>query len=205
MSKQPGTPERTFDGIPLPTRGLYDVDPIHTFVMFSVRHLVVGRVDGRLLPSEGQFTVVATPKPLSLRSIQMMMSLLAQILDDAVADKLREGNHRPPPPPTISHNGCPYKPAPYRADLTILDDRDLTEIQVYVQRDRPHRNHLPRTRSTEWETPWANDTDGSALAAQPDKSQGRPLINPGSTRPSSKNRPAHHAFPLRAPVPVTRP
>jgi integrase len=31
-------------------------------------------------------------KPLSLRSIQMMMSLLAQILDDAVADKLREGN-----------------------------------------------------------------------------------------------------------------
>ena len=31
-------------------------------------------------------------KPLSLRSIQMMMTLLAQILDDAVADKLRDGN-----------------------------------------------------------------------------------------------------------------
>ncbi len=31
-------------------------------------------------------------KPLSLRSIQMMMSLLAQILDDAVADRLREDN-----------------------------------------------------------------------------------------------------------------
>jgi integrase len=31
-------------------------------------------------------------KPLSLRSIQMMMNLLAQILDDAVADKLHEDN-----------------------------------------------------------------------------------------------------------------
>jgi integrase len=31
-------------------------------------------------------------KPLSLRSIQMMMNLLAQILDDAVEDKLREDN-----------------------------------------------------------------------------------------------------------------
>ena len=31
-------------------------------------------------------------RPLSLRSIQMMMSLLAQILDDAVADRLRVDN-----------------------------------------------------------------------------------------------------------------
>lgn len=31
-------------------------------------------------------------RPLSLRSIQMMIGLLAQILDDAVADKLREDN-----------------------------------------------------------------------------------------------------------------
>ena len=32
---------------------------------------------------------------------------------------------------------------PRRAKLAILDDRDLTEIQVHVQRHRPHRNHLP--------------------------------------------------------------
>jgi hypothetical protein len=29
-----------------------------------------------------------------------------------------------------------------RAYLTILDDRDLAEIQVHAQRHRPHRNHL---------------------------------------------------------------
>ena len=38
--------------------GVYDLDPVHTFVMFRVRHLVVGRVDGRLKSFEGQFTVV---------------------------------------------------------------------------------------------------------------------------------------------------
>jgi hypothetical protein len=30
------------------------------------------------------------------------------------------------------------------------------------------------------ENRWANDIDGSALAAQPGKSQGRPLKSPGS-------------------------
>ena len=38
--------------------GVYDVDPVHTFVMFRVRHLVVGRVDGRFTSFQGQFTVV---------------------------------------------------------------------------------------------------------------------------------------------------
>ena len=39
---------------------------------------------------------------------------------------------------------------------------------------------------TRAENRWANDIDGSALEAQPGKSQGRPLNSPGSTRPSSK-------------------
>src|SRR3954451_365488 len=34
-----------------------------------------------------------------------------------------------------------------------------------------------------WENLWANDIDGSALAAQPGKSQGRPLKRPGSNTP----------------------
>jgi hypothetical protein len=62
----------------------------------------------------------------------------------------------------------------------------------HPRRSRPHKNPgarptrpispqpPPSTRSMERETPWANDTDGSALAAQPDKSQGRPPKSPGS-------------------------
>jgi polyisoprenoid-binding protein YceI len=37
--------------------GAYEVDPVHSFLAFRVRHLVVGRVDGRFTAFGGQFTV----------------------------------------------------------------------------------------------------------------------------------------------------
>lgn len=37
--------------------GAYEVDPVHSFLAFTVRHLVVGRVDGRFTAFGGQFTV----------------------------------------------------------------------------------------------------------------------------------------------------
>jgi len=58
MSEQPAPRWRTVGAISLPTPGVYDVDPMHTFVMFRVRHLVVGRVDGRFTSFRGQFTVI---------------------------------------------------------------------------------------------------------------------------------------------------
>ncbi len=58
MSEQPSPRWQAVDGTPLPTPGAYDIDPVHTFVMFRVRHLVVGRVDGRFTTFQGQFTVI---------------------------------------------------------------------------------------------------------------------------------------------------
>ena len=69
-----------------------------------------------------------------------------------------------------------------RAHLTVLGDRDLTEIAMHIQPDRStDRSHLVLL----WllnsrEKQRANDTDGFALTAQPGKSQGRPLKSPGS-------------------------
>jgi polyisoprenoid-binding protein YceI len=40
----------------LPT-GLYRLDPVHTFAVFSVRHAIVGRVDGRFDTIAGSFVV----------------------------------------------------------------------------------------------------------------------------------------------------
>jgi hypothetical protein len=68
------------------------------------------------------------------------------------------------------------------ANLTILDDRDLTEIQMNVQPDRSHHNLLA-LGSKARETRWANDTDVFAPEAQPDKSQGRPLKVRAQTAP----------------------
>ncbi len=78
----------------------------------------------------------------------------------------------------------PRLDAARRPQPSLRDDRDLTEIPMNIQRYRSH-TVLPR-HCRLGEKRWANDIDGSALAAQPGKSQGRPMKSPGSTRPSRK-------------------
>src|SRR5215211_4681667 len=70
-----------------------------------------------------------------------------------------------------------------RPQSPVGDDRDLAEIAMDIQRYRSHLTSLLRRSSRE--NRWANDIDGSALAAQPGKSQGRPL-NTRAQSPSSK-------------------
>jgi hypothetical protein len=59
---------------------------------------------------------------------------------------------------------------------------------------------------TDWkpENRWANDIDGSALAAQPGKSHGRPMKSPGSKPIVRSNGPPSLRSPTRPLVPVDR-
>src|SRR4051794_32450325 len=66
----------------------------------------------------------------------------------------------------------------------VFDDRDLAEVAMDIQRYRSHS--LLLAVDDIGEKRWANDIDGSALAAQPGKSQGRPLKSPGS-KPIAQN------------------
>jgi hypothetical protein len=50
-----------------------------------------------------------------------------------------------------------------------------------------YRSHTILLVADGWEKRWANDIDGSALAAQPGKSQGRPMKSPGSNTPIAQN------------------
>ena len=68
-----------------------------------------------------------------------------------------------------------------RAQPALRDDRHLAEVAMHIQRYRSHLILLAVV--DEQENRWANDIDGSALAAQPGKSQGRPLKSPGSNSP----------------------
>ena len=65
-----------------------------------------------------------------------------------------------------------------RPQLALGEDRHLAEVAMDIQRYRSHST--PPRRRRLGENRWANDIDGSALAAQPGKSQGRPLKSPGS-------------------------
>ena len=66
-----------------------------------------------------------------------------------------------------------------RAQLAILDERHLAKVAVNVQRHSSQRLP-PIVMDSRVENRWVNDIDGSALAAQPGKSQGQPLKSSGS-------------------------
>ena len=38
---------RTVDGTVLPTAGTWSIDPVHSHIEFTVRHLVIGKTKGR--------------------------------------------------------------------------------------------------------------------------------------------------------------
>jgi hypothetical protein len=73
---------------------------------------------------------------------------------------------------------------------------------MHIQRYRPHLSSS--LLSIEQENRWANDIDGSALAAQPGKSQGRPLKSPGSNSPIVQNGLPNLRSPKEPLVPVSQ-
>jgi polyisoprenoid-binding protein YceI len=68
MNEQQEPQSRSFKGTTLLVPGVYEIDPVHSFVLCRVRHLVVGRVDGRFTSFRGQFEVVEEPERLSTGS-----------------------------------------------------------------------------------------------------------------------------------------
>jgi hypothetical protein len=79
----------------------------------------------------------------------------------------------------------------YAGGMSVRDiEEHLSDLYgVAIKRDtiQGYRSHpLLLTVVDSRENRWANDMDGSALAAQPGKSQGRPLKSPGS-KPIAQN------------------
>jgi polyisoprenoid-binding protein YceI len=55
------TATRTLDGVELPTAGTYSLDPSHSHVGFTARHLVVAKVRGRFGAFSGSVVVADDP------------------------------------------------------------------------------------------------------------------------------------------------
>jgi polyisoprenoid-binding protein YceI len=61
MSDAIATKTRTVDGEIMPTPGLFALDPVHTHVGFSVRHMMIAKVRGRFSAFNGTVTVGEEP------------------------------------------------------------------------------------------------------------------------------------------------
>ncbi|MDP8987351.1 MAG: YceI family protein [Actinomycetota bacterium] len=79
---------RTVQGVALPTAGTFDLDPSHTHVGFSVRHMI-GKVSGRFASFSG--TVVIAEEPLDS---SVVVSIDVGSID--TGDEQRDGHLRSP-------------------------------------------------------------------------------------------------------------
>ncbi len=61
MSDASNTMTRTVDGHVLPTPGVFNFDPSHSHVGFSVRHLMIAKIRGRFSGVRGTLTVADDP------------------------------------------------------------------------------------------------------------------------------------------------
>jgi polyisoprenoid-binding protein YceI len=60
-TETPTIPTRTIDGVELPAPGIYALDPTHSSVAFSVRHLMVSKTKGRFADFDATVTIADDP------------------------------------------------------------------------------------------------------------------------------------------------
>jgi polyisoprenoid-binding protein YceI len=58
-TQTPGT--RDWEGVTIPAPGVFDLDPAHTRIGFSARHMMVSKVRGRFAEFTGSITVAGDP------------------------------------------------------------------------------------------------------------------------------------------------
>jgi polyisoprenoid-binding protein YceI len=104
------TDSRTFDGIPIPTAGTFNLDPAHTHVGFAVRHLMVAQVKGHFGSVTG--TVVIGREPLA-----SSLHVTVDAASITTGDEQRDDHLRSPDffavtaHPTITFDSTAIRPA----------------------------------------------------------------------------------------------
>lgn len=83
----PAVPTRTVDGTELPVPGTYELDPTHSSVAFSVRHLMVSKTKGRFTDFAATVTIGEDPLESSV-----VVEIQAASVD--TRDETRDGHLR---------------------------------------------------------------------------------------------------------------
>jgi polyisoprenoid-binding protein YceI len=80
---------RTIDGASVPNAGVYDIDPVHTFVTFGTRHLRIGQVRGGFTSFSGTITVDEDPS-------RTIVDLSVETASVDTGQKVRDADLRSP-------------------------------------------------------------------------------------------------------------
>jgi polyisoprenoid-binding protein YceI len=83
------TQTRTVEGVQVPTAGTFEIDPVHSHVGFSVRHMMVAKVRGRFTSVSGTIQVADDPTASSVE-----VDIDAASID--TRDDTRDGHLRSP-------------------------------------------------------------------------------------------------------------
>ena len=81
---------RTWNGITIPTAGVFAIDPAHTRVGFIARHLMVSKVRGAFTEVSGELVIAEEPTQSSVTAV-----IATKSIDTGVADRdahLRSGD-----------------------------------------------------------------------------------------------------------------
>ena len=101
---------RTIDGHEVPVAGTYELDPSHSSVGFSVRHLMVSKTKGRFNDFQGTVTIGEDPLASSVE-------VEIQVASVDTRDEARDGHLRSPDffdaesHPTITYRSTKVTPA----------------------------------------------------------------------------------------------
>ncbi len=88
-STSTSVPTRTVDGTEVPAAGTYELDPSHSSVGFSVRHLMVSKTRGRFADVAGTITIAEDP-------LQSAVDVRIRAASIDTRDEIRDGHLRSP-------------------------------------------------------------------------------------------------------------